>query len=330
MSSHRWPWLLAFLFVLALSASAFPADEPATAQLTSALQTFQSRNFAAAEKEFDEVLAKQPQSVPALVGRGSCLLYRLAFEKALADFKAASKLAPDSVAARIGCGSAHAELRQWSEAAADYDEALKLDSRAGDAYVGRGGVHLAQGQVEHALADFDRALQVQPHSAAAFVGRGAVRLERRDPDTAIADYNEALRLDPENVAALEGRGYAYFQRKNFARARSDFFEAVRCEPENPEALNRLAWLLAVCPEAGMRDGKKAMELARRACSLNKNESPYFLDTLAAALAETGDFAEASKMQNRALEVGSKMDNNSLEQARRRLTLYANRKPYREP
>lgn len=330
MSSHRWPWLLAFLFLLALSAIAFPADEPATAQLASALQTFQSRNYAAAEKQFDDILAKQPQSVAALVGRGSCLLYRLAFEKALADFEAAAKLAPASVAARIGIGTAHAELRQWTEAAAAYGEALKLDARAADAYIGRGGVHLAQDQIEHALADYDRALEVQPHSAAAFVGRGAVRLQRHDPAMATADYNEALRLDPESVPALEGRGYAYFKRKDFGRARSDFSEAVRCEPENAEALNRLAWLLAVCPEANMRDGKKAVELARRACSLTKNESPYFLDTLAAGLAETGDFPEAVEMQKRAIAVGGKMDHNSLEQARNRLTLYSNRKSYREP
>jgi Flp pilus assembly protein TadD len=147
---------------------------------------------------------------------------------------------------------------------------------------------------------------------------------------AVADYNEALRLDPENVAALQGRGYAYFLRKNFARASSDFSEAVRCQLDNAETLNRLAWLLAVCPESGKRDGKKAIELARRACSLTRNESPFFLDTLAAALAEAGDFAAAVKTQNQALKLANKMDAESLQQAKRRLTLYSDRKPYREP
>jgi tetratricopeptide (TPR) repeat protein len=234
------------------------------------------------------------------------------------------------VAARVGLGSANAELHRWNEALAAYEQALKLDPKCADAHVGRGDVHLAQGQIEQALADFDQALRAQPQCADAFVGRGAVRLRRRDPAMAVADYNEALRLDAENVAALEGRGYAYFLQKNFGRASSDFSEAVRCQPDNAEALNRLAWLLAVCPEAGKRDGRKAVDLARRACALTNNQSPFFLDTLAAALAEVGEFAEAARTQTRALELADKMDADSQQNARRRLALYKDGKPYREP
>ena len=330
MNRHRWPFLLTVFTILSHCSSTLWADEPPKALLESAAQNFQSRNYSAAEKMFDDILAKQPKSVQALIGRGSCLLNRKAFEKALVDFTAASKLDPKDVAARVGCGSAYAEMQQWNEARAAYDEALKLDAKSADAFVGRGGVNLSQGEVERALADYDQALRFQPQSAAAFVGRGAVRILRKDPAMAVADYNEALRLDPENVAALQGRGYAYFRQKDFGRARSDFSEAVRLDPESPDALNRLAWLMAVCPESNLREGKKALELARRACALTQNQSPYFLDTLAAAFAETGDFAEASKTQTQAIDLANKMDKDSLEQARRRLTLYAERKPYREP
>lgn len=329
MIRSRWVRLLSAIAVL-VGARCLQAQEPPKALLDSAVQNFQNRNYTAAEKSFDEILARQPQSVQALVGRGSCLLAKKSFEKALADFTAAAKLDPQSVEARIGCGSAHAEMQQWKEAGLAYDEALKLDARSADAHVGRGGVHLSEGDVEKALADYDQALRLQPRGAAAFVGRAAVRIKRRDPAMAIADYNEALRLDPENVAALQGRGFAYFLQKQFSRARSDFSEAVRCDPENPDALNRLAWLLAVCSENGLREGKKALEMARHACALTHNQSPYLLDTLAAALAETGDFAEAAKTQGQVIALAGKMDPESLEQARRRLTLYAERKPYREP
>ncbi len=330
MNRNRRPRFLAAAAILSLSASFLYADEPPKAVLESAVQNFQSRNYAVAEKLFDEFLAKQPNSVQAHVGRGSCLLNRKAFDKALADFTAACQLDPKNVAAWVGRGSANAEMQRWNEAGLAYNEALKLDPKSADGYVGRGGVRLSQGEIEQALADYDQALRVQARCAAAFVGRGAVRILRRDPAMAVADYNEALRLDPENVAALQGRGYAYFRQKEFLRARSDFSEALRYEPDNPDALNRLAWLLAVCPEASLREGKKALELARRACVLTQNQSPFFLDTLAAALAETGDFAEASKTQGRAIDLGNKMDKESLEQARRRLTIYAERKPYREP
>jgi tetratricopeptide (TPR) repeat protein len=330
MKRYRWPCLLAALAIFGPGTALLLADEPPKALLESAAQHFQNRNYAAAEKQFDEILAKQPESAAALVGRGSCLLFRKAFDKALVDFTAAARLDPKNVSAKVGIGSANAEMQQWSQSGLAYNEALKLDPKSADAFVGRGGVHLSQGEIDQALADYDQALRVQPNCAAAFVGRAAVRIMRRDPAMAVIDYNEALRLDPESAAALQGRGFAYFQQKDYARARSDFAEAVRYEPENPDALNRLAWLMAVCPDNGLREGKRALEIARRACALTQNQSPYLLDTLAAALAETGDFAEAAKTEGRALDLANRMDKESVDKARRRLTLYAERKPYREP
>jgi hypothetical protein len=92
------------------------------------------------------------------------------------------------------------------------------------------------------------------------------------------------------------------------------------------ALNNLAWALAVVPAAALRDGAEALKYARKACEITDWKYPYALSTLAAAYAETGDFVEAVKRQQKAIEVG--MPDGDLPAARDRLRGYQQGKPYR--
>jgi hypothetical protein len=57
-------------------------------------------------------------------------------------------------------------------------------------------------------------------------------------------------------------------------------------------LNNLAWLLATHPQAELRSGPEAVELAERACTATHHKQPVFLGTLAAAYAEAGQFGKA--------------------------------------
>jgi tetratricopeptide (TPR) repeat protein len=75
--------------------------------------------------------------------------------------------------------------------------------------------------------------------------------------------------------------------------------------------NNLAWVLATGSEASLRNGGKALELARSANLLTGGENPIILHTLAAAYAETGRFSEAVATAEHALRLAEAQSNAAL-------------------
>jgi hypothetical protein len=87
-------------------------------------------------------------------------------------------------------------------------------------------------------------------------------------------------------------------------------------------------VLAVGPE-GIRQGRQAVEHANRACELAEWKDPNYIDTLAAAYAEAGQFDKAIEYQKKALTFPAFEKDNGLA-ARKRLDSYARKEPYRDP
>jgi len=91
------------------------------------------------------------------------------------------------------------------------------------------------------------------------------------------------RLESDFGDAYDARGAAEERKSEYVKAIADYNEAIRLYPTYALSYNNLAWLLAVCPDADVRNGAKAVEYAKRACMLSKWKLPIILDTLAAGL-----------------------------------------------
>ncbi|MCP5042280.1 MAG: hypothetical protein GY944_14735, partial [bacterium] len=72
--------------------------------------------------------------------------------------------------------------------------------------------------------------------------------------------------------------------------------------DSSNTLNNYAWALATSPDPQARDGARAVEAARRAVELVGQRQPAYLDTLAAAHAEAGEWAEAERVEAEALRM----------------------------
>jgi serine/threonine protein kinase len=90
-----------------------------------------------------------------------------------------------------------------------------------------------------------------------------------------------------------------------------------------------AWLLATCPDSKVRDGQRALGLAKQAVAATNRKNGVYLDTLAAACAETGQFAEAVRIQKEAMILLRAGEENTANAYASRLKLYESSRPFRE-
>ena len=106
------------------------------------------------------------------------------------------------------------------------------------------------------------------------------------------------------------------------------FRSLALEADNNGVLNNLAWLLATSPDDELRDGKRAIELATKACEKTEWKQAHIISTLAAGYAETGDFEKAREFSRKAVETGDPSAEVK-EQLASELASYEKEKPWRE-
>ena len=219
-------------------------------------------------------------------------------------------------------------LGRFDAALACFETALELDPKSGGAYYGRGVVWGTRGDLDKAIADFDTALRFSPNDPAIFANRGIAWGRKREWARALKDLDEAIRLGPTSET-FSNRGLVWIEKREWAKALADFDSALALNPNEPTALYRRALVRSACPDAKLRDGKKALADATRLNSLLGKDDASAIECLAAARAEVGQFDEAVKLQTRLLEltINTEWDVGAV---RERLKLYEQKKPHRLP
>jgi serine/threonine-protein kinase len=236
--------------------------------------------------------------------------------------------APSANSCLLQRGRVYRRLGRYADALADFDELLRREPGREMGYYDRAGTYYRMGRYDEAVADCDRSLRLSPGQTDTLALRGNVRRLKGELETAVADFTEALRLRPKVVSYWTGRALVYFAQKRYREGMADLNEALRLDDDDTEALIVAAWWLSVCPDGTIRDGTKAVAYAKKACELSGWQDGAALNSLAAACAETGDFAQAVERQIQARDLAGPNDA-LLAECDRRIELYKQRKPHRE-
>jgi tetratricopeptide (TPR) repeat protein len=147
---------------------------------------------------------------------------------------------------------------------------------------------------EEAHLTLDQATEVERDNWQILIERGNLWLSLNEAARAIGDYSGAL----EHVQDAASRsllyqqlGLAHSRLGRHAEARDDWQKAVELAPASAEANNNLAWLLATCADATLRDPRRAVALAAKSVELQPNQGMYW-NTLGAARYGAGDWEAA--------------------------------------
>lgn len=112
--------------------------------------------------------------------------------------------------------------------------------------------------------------------------------------------DRAMQISPADPATRHALAVSLVRLGRDHEALAEYESLLALEPEYFPAANNLAWLLATHPSAEIRHPQRAVALAERLCAA-QYPPPAALDTLAAAYAAAGRYAEAAQAAEAAVE-----------------------------
>jgi len=190
----------------------------------------------------------------------------------------------------------------WKNSETLWTHALSCTADNDVAHVNLGFTLEQKGKVSQAMAQYQEALAIRPGYAKVHNDLGVILAKNGRVDEAIAHYQIALQINPGYAEARFNLGIALARQGKADESLACLQRAAQLEPANPVMQNSLAWVLATCPQASLRNGARAVQLAQRAGDLAGGNNPDILRTLAAAFAEAGRFGDAMNTAQKALEL----------------------------
>lgn len=340
---------------------AIKVDEDNSAAITARAAVYsQQGNLEDATKDFRRVLELDGDDVLAMSALAEALAQQKEFDQAIEIANQAVEKQPDASAGYELRARIHLMQNKIDEGRKDLDKAIDLNPKSEGALLLRANVALAESRLEAANKDLDALQQINPNSPQLYLLRAGV-LEQQgdyyraaklleallqflptdnemrirvamdysmaeDFESAIKHINVAIDRAKEDWIGYYSRADIYLSMGEHAKALTDYEKAYEYNQTHDNLLNNWAWTLATSDQDEVRDGKKSVELALKACEISEYKKPHILSTLAAAYAETGDFDNAKKWAKKAVEIGREDIQGHLELE---LKSYEDGKPWRE-
>ncbi|MCA9263919.1 MAG: ASPIC/UnbV domain-containing protein, partial [Planctomycetales bacterium] len=216
-------------------------------------------------------------------------------------------------------------------AAETYAHFFKLDDAGSGIHARIGEQFLRLGEAETALRHFEASVPTTAREQGMLeYNTGLALLALRRPAEAGVRLMQAASLQPDDLATHYQLASALLATNRTKEAITHLHRTLEIRPGWAFGANDLAWILSTCDDQELRDGDRAVQFALQACEATRFQNPSTLATLAAAYAESGDFAKAQEVNQRAIGlVVDSGDEATTEKLRHRQTLYESGHPYRE-
>ncbi len=315
------------------------------------------------EKLWRDNLGKNPVSWISHNNLGGIYFERGQFEEALHFYEAALQERDNLSMLHVNVGRALFALNRTAEAVPQYAEAIRLDKTDFKAHNNLGVALITLGKTNEAISSFAKAVELAPGDTTFFVNLARVLIEsgrtqqavrlfqerlQRVPndgtahyhfagllfsmgkiDDALPHYEKAVQLLPQFVEARFGLAEIMARKNKKAEAVFQWRQILKMKPDAVQVLANLAWALATDPNDHLRNGTEAVKFAEQACAMTGRNNPAYLDLLAAAYAEAGNFNLANKTEEEAIALADATGQKALaEKYESRLNLYRTGKPLR--
>jgi serine/threonine-protein kinase len=221
------------------------------------------------------------------------------------------------------------DQNQTAQAHAAFQQALEYipdDVRVRHDYA---SVLAQEGLLPAAAEQLERALQVTPDDTATLRKLALLRMAQREFDRAMEAFERVIQKEPGDLAAQYNLANAYRTTGQITKAVELYERILRLDSNMILAANNLAWIRATHPSATLRNGAEAVRLAEDLCQKTEFQQPSYLDTLAVAYAEAGQFEKAAETAQRAIALATQAgDHRAVAEMQLRLELFEQKQPYR--
>ena len=219
----------------------------------------------------------------------------------------------------------------WRDSETLFTHALAVTSNNDVAENNLGIVFLRKGKLDDAISLLQAAVDLRPENAPAHDNLAKALLQKGQVADALVHYRKLLEIQPENVETRNILGTVLIQQGRIREAIEQWQKALAIQPENGNAMSNLAWVFAASPEDSVRDGARAVELAKNALRISGGKIPMIFRTLAAAYAENGRFREAIETAQHGVALANSQGNPGLAaELQSNIALYQAGRPLRDP
>jgi len=260
--------------------------------------------------------------------RGRLALEAQRYAEAASEFRKAIAVKPDSVTARVNLGAVLSLVGDLRGAKQQFEDVLRIAPENPNAHYNLGLLLANENKHQEAISHLRSVLKSNPKDSGArfLLAQEYLRSERREE--ALEELSQVVQADPNNEDAVLEYVRLLLQKKQYKQALESLEKSHGQFPEKGQTAVMLAILLATSPVYELRNGARALELARVIHKATGSIEHGALVSM--ALAELGLCAEAAEWQRKLIDAAQReQKTNLVGNLKRDLQLYE-RLPCRPP